>query len=165
MEEIDWRDIDERHLEAYRLRVALVETLLDESIDEADRIEVRRRYIEEHEVSERTIRNYLHRYRQEGAEEPFALCASSVKGISYQVEGNFFYPTNRAKNRLLRSKSTIHGKTDPKAYPTKKVLSPCVMCLNAHWTTQTGDYETNASNGRTIQRSKYRALPKKGQAI
>ncbi len=68
MNEIDWRDIDERHLEAYRRRVALVETLLDESIDEADRMQVRRHYIEEHGVSERTIRNYLRRYRQEGAE-------------------------------------------------------------------------------------------------
>lgn len=68
MNEIDWRDIDERHLEAYRRRVALVETVLDESIDEADRMQVRRRYIEEHGVSERTIRNYLRRYRQEGAE-------------------------------------------------------------------------------------------------
>ena len=67
MNEIDWTDIDERHLEAYRRRVALVETVLDESIDEADRIEVRRRYIEEHGVSERTIRNYLRRYRQGGA--------------------------------------------------------------------------------------------------
>ena len=79
MKEIDWRDIDERHLEAYRLRVALVETLLDESIDEADRIEVRRRYIEEHEISERTIRNYLRRYRQEGAE---ALLFHKPKGTS-----------------------------------------------------------------------------------
>ena len=67
MNEIDWTDIDERHLEAYRRRVALVETVLDESIDEADWIEVRRRYIEEHGVSERTIRNYLRRYRQGGA--------------------------------------------------------------------------------------------------
>ncbi len=79
MKEIDWRDIDERHLEAYRLRVALVETLLDESIDEADRIEVRRRYIEEHEVSDRTIRNYLRRYRQEGAE---ALLFHKPRGVS-----------------------------------------------------------------------------------
>jgi len=66
--ESDWREIDETHFEAYRHRVALVETLLDESIDEADRLAVRRRYIEEHGVTERTIRNYLRRYREEGAE-------------------------------------------------------------------------------------------------
>lgn len=68
MEKNDWRDIDEKHLEAYRRRVALVETLLDESIDEADRYQERRRYIEEQGVSERTIRNYLSRYREKGAE-------------------------------------------------------------------------------------------------
>ncbi len=79
MNEIDWRDIDERHIEAYRRRVALVETVLDESIDEADRIEVRRNYIKEHEVSERTIRNYLRRYRQGGAE---ALLFHKPRGVS-----------------------------------------------------------------------------------
>ncbi|MFO7729813.1 MAG: helix-turn-helix domain-containing protein [Spirochaetia bacterium] len=68
MEKTDWKDIDERHLEAYYRRLALVETLLDESIDEAERLQERRRYIEEHGVSERTIRNYLRRYRERGAE-------------------------------------------------------------------------------------------------
>ena len=68
MEKTDWRDIDEKHLEAYRRRVALVETLLDEAIDEVDRYQERRRYIEEQGVSERTIRNYLRRYREKGAE-------------------------------------------------------------------------------------------------
>jgi len=68
MQEIDWRDISEKHLEAYRRRVALVETLLDEAIDEGERQQERRRYIEEHGISERTIRNYLRRYRERGAE-------------------------------------------------------------------------------------------------
>ena len=63
MEKADWRKIDEKHLEAYHRRVALAETLLDEAIDEAERQQVRCRYIEEYEVSERTIRNYLRRYR------------------------------------------------------------------------------------------------------
>lgn len=79
MNKINWRDIDERHLEAYQRRVALVETLLDESIDEADRREVRRRYIEDHGVSDRTIRNYLRRYRQGGAE---TLLFHKPRGIS-----------------------------------------------------------------------------------
>ncbi len=67
MEETNLRDIDEKQLEAWNRRVALVETLLDESIDEADRHQERRRYIEEQGVSERTIRNYLRRYRERGA--------------------------------------------------------------------------------------------------
>ncbi len=68
MTKTNWRDIDERHLEAWHRRIALVETLLDESIDEADRLRERRRYVTEHGVSERTIRNYLSRYREKGAE-------------------------------------------------------------------------------------------------
>ncbi len=68
MGDIDWRDIDERRLEAFRCRVALVETLLDENIDEGERYGVRRRYLEEHDVSDRTIRNYLSRYREQGPE-------------------------------------------------------------------------------------------------
>jgi transposase InsO family protein len=68
MEKRDLSDITERHLEAWRGRVALAETLLDEAIDEADRHQERRRYIEEQGVSERTIRNYLRRYRERGAE-------------------------------------------------------------------------------------------------
>jgi transposase InsO family protein len=67
METIDLRNIDEKQLEAWHRRVALVETLLDEAIDEADRHRERRRYIEEHGVSERTVRNYLRRYREGGA--------------------------------------------------------------------------------------------------
>src|SRR6056297_3310947 len=79
MKEIDLREMDERHFEAWHRRVALVETLLDESIDEADRLQERSRYIEEHGVSERTIRNYLRRYREKGAE---ALLFYRPKGPS-----------------------------------------------------------------------------------
>jgi transposase len=64
----DWRDLDERHLEAWQQRVELVETLLDERLHETERAEIRRSYIRQHGVSERTIRNYLKRYREQGAE-------------------------------------------------------------------------------------------------
>lgn len=66
MYDVDWRKIDEKQLEAFTCRIALVETLLDESIDESDRICVRQMYRETHGVSERTIRNYLKRYREDG---------------------------------------------------------------------------------------------------
>ncbi len=66
MEEIDFREIDEKHLEAFRRRLALIETVLDESIDDGERRQVRRRYLEEHGVSDRTVRNYLARYREQG---------------------------------------------------------------------------------------------------
>ena len=64
----DWTDLDERHLEDWQQRVELVETLLDERIEESERAEIRRAYIRQHGVSERTIRNYLRRYREQGAE-------------------------------------------------------------------------------------------------
>lgn len=68
MNDNDGRDLDEKHLEAWQQRVDLVETLLDEQIHESERAEIRRGYIRSHGVSERTIRNYLRRYREHGAE-------------------------------------------------------------------------------------------------
>ena len=66
MEGIDWRDINEKELDAFTHRVALVETLLDESIDESDRIRLRLAYRENFGVCDRTIRNYIRRYREYG---------------------------------------------------------------------------------------------------
>jgi transposase InsO family protein len=63
----DWDQMNEREAEAWRGRVALVETLLDQSIDEREREEIRRAYVREHRITERTIRNYLKRYRETGA--------------------------------------------------------------------------------------------------
>jgi len=64
MQENDWREIIEKHLDACRRRVVLVEMLLDENIDEVDRLLERSRYIEEEGVSERMVRNYLFLYRE-----------------------------------------------------------------------------------------------------
>ena len=63
-----WTELDEQHLESWQQRVELVETLIDERIHETERAEIRRAYIRQHGVSERTIRNYLRRYREHGAE-------------------------------------------------------------------------------------------------
>jgi putative transposase len=66
MNGIDWTRIEQKELEAFERRLALVETVLDDSIDEYQRLQVRRAYCQEHGVSERTIRNYIRRYREEG---------------------------------------------------------------------------------------------------
>jgi len=66
MNGIDWTKIEQKELEAFERRVALVETVLDESIDESQRHQVRCTYCQEHGVSERTIRNYIRRYREAG---------------------------------------------------------------------------------------------------
>jgi putative transposase len=68
MNETRWTELDEQHLESWQQRVELVETLLDERIHETERVEIRRSYIRQHGVSERTIRNYLRRYREHGSE-------------------------------------------------------------------------------------------------
>ena len=67
MDEIDWTEINDEQLMAWRWRLALVETLTDESIDETQRLQVREAYLRDQGVSERTIRNYLKRYREQGA--------------------------------------------------------------------------------------------------
>ena len=68
MNEPNWKELDEQHLAAWQQRVELVETLLDERIHETEQAEIRRSYVRAHGVSERTIRNYLRRYRQDGAD-------------------------------------------------------------------------------------------------
>lgn len=68
MNAMRWTELDEQHLESWQRRVELVETLLDERIHETERAEIRRSYIRRHGVSERTIRNYIRRYREHGAE-------------------------------------------------------------------------------------------------
>jgi putative transposase len=79
MNEANWKELDEQHLQAWQQRVELVETLLDERIHESERAEIRRSYIRQHGVSERTIRNYLRRYRVDGG------------------DGLLFYQSRRAK--------------------------------------------------------------------
>jgi len=63
----EWRNLDQKELEAYQRRLELVETLLDDNIDESERQEFRRAYCHIHGVSGRTIRNYVRRYRLRGA--------------------------------------------------------------------------------------------------
>lgn len=64
---IDWADIPELELQAFNERLTLVETILDDSIDEGERLRVREDYLQRTGVTERTIRNYLKRYRDQGA--------------------------------------------------------------------------------------------------
>ena len=66
MNEIDWTKISDKELDAWQRRVALVETLADESLDEEERRKTRWAYQREHRVSDRTVRNYLKRYRENG---------------------------------------------------------------------------------------------------
>lgn len=63
---IDWADIPESEHDAFQRRLELVEIILDERIDDGERLRVREEYLQQNGVTERTIRNYLHRYRENG---------------------------------------------------------------------------------------------------
>lgn len=64
----DLQDIPESAFEDYQRRLALVETLTDEGIDELTKKEIRQDYCRFCNVTERTIRNYLKKYREKGTE-------------------------------------------------------------------------------------------------
>ncbi len=96
MDRIDWSDIDEKELDAFHRRLALVETLIDGSIEETERVQARHDYLREHGVCERTIRNYLKRYREDG---PEALEMAS--SFDHFVANNIDQP--RAWNALPES--------------------------------------------------------------
>ena len=53
MDGIDWKEISEEEHEAWKRRLTLVETLLDECIEERERRQTRWAYQREHGVSER----------------------------------------------------------------------------------------------------------------
>jgi transposase len=92
MDEMDWPELDEKKLEEFSRRIALVETLSDEHIDENERFQVRQDYLREQGVSDRTIRNYLKRYREEGP-----------RGLLFRRRGKPL-PSARIHDEALRRK-------------------------------------------------------------
>lgn len=65
---MDWQEIPEIEFEAYQRRLALVETLTDDGIDVLTKREVRQDFCRFHDICERTIRGYVQKYRDGGAE-------------------------------------------------------------------------------------------------
>ena len=63
----DLQEISEITFENYQRRLSLIETLTDEGIDELTKKELRQDYCRFHQVSDRTIRNYLKKYREKGS--------------------------------------------------------------------------------------------------
>ena len=91
MDGVDWKDINEKELDAFTRRVALVETPLDESIDESDRFRLRQTYRDNNSICDRTIRNYIRRYREYGQ---YGLLFHQKKKIC----------TERIRDKRLRKK-------------------------------------------------------------
>jgi len=65
----DWQDLTDARYEKQAQILELVESLCDERLSEAEHRQVKQQYMENHGVCERTIRNYLSRYRAGGARE------------------------------------------------------------------------------------------------
>ena len=66
METHEWDGVDARRFPKIASILALVETLTDESLSPDDKKLIRQEYRYEHGVCERTIRNYVHQYREKG---------------------------------------------------------------------------------------------------
>jgi putative transposase len=64
--QVDWQEIPENTFEEYLSRLALIETLIDDGIDELTKREIRQDFCRMHNLSERTVRSYLKRYRDDG---------------------------------------------------------------------------------------------------
>jgi len=81
---LEWNDIPDHIFEAFLQRIALVETLLDETIDRRSKDAARQAYIEKYRVSGQTIRRYMRKYKKQGP-----------KGLMFV----------RAKDKAIRIKS------------------------------------------------------------
>jgi len=68
MPENDWQSLSEAHFEKSANIIELVESLADESLSLKERRQLRDEYRSRHGLSDRTIRNYIARYRQGGAQ-------------------------------------------------------------------------------------------------
>jgi putative transposase len=82
----DLHEIPENVFEDYQRRLALVETLTEEGIDELTKKEVRQDYCRFFNVSDRTIRNYLKKYRDKGP-EALLFCRKWEKTIRIEDPG------------------------------------------------------------------------------
>jgi transposase InsO family protein len=68
MTETDWQCLSEARFEKSASIIELVEALADDSLSLKDRQQIREQYRARYCVSDRTIRNYIARYRQGGAQ-------------------------------------------------------------------------------------------------
>ncbi|HYX07064.1 MAG TPA: DDE-type integrase/transposase/recombinase [Bacteroidales bacterium] len=62
-----WADVPEHQFKAYLQRLELVEILTDDTIPEVEKRKLKSEYMCDFRVTDRTIRNYLHKYRKKGA--------------------------------------------------------------------------------------------------
>jgi hypothetical protein len=68
MHENDWQGLSEAEFEKNTTIIELVESLADESLSPDERRQLRQEYRLRHSLSDRTIRNYIARYRRGGSQ-------------------------------------------------------------------------------------------------
>jgi putative transposase len=147
----DLQEIPESSFEDYQRRLALVETLTDEGIDELTRKEVRQDYCRFYNVSDRTIRNYLKKYREKGA-EALLFCRKQEKPM-------------RIEDPMLRKKISdliheIPTRTVPRLrrmISQDKELAPIISTISDRTI-----YRFLAENGLS-QQQRYRMLRENGR--
>lgn len=98
-QEIDWALIPDQEFGKFKLRLELVEQLVDETISKAKKRELKKDYCRIHGISDRTARGYVLKYRKKGP-----------RGIL------FYHPREKAariKDEELREKITALVKELP----------------------------------------------------
>lgn len=101
----DLHEIPESVFEYYQRRLALVETLTDDGIDELTKKEIQQDYCRFHNVTDRTIRNYLKKYREKGA-EALLFCRKQEKSVRIKDE--------RLQKKILELFQEIPTRTVPR---------------------------------------------------
>ena len=64
--QIDWEDIPEQEFEMYKKRLEIVELCLDDNVDSVTKKEAIKDFCRLYSVSDRTIRNWIQKYKKEG---------------------------------------------------------------------------------------------------
>jgi putative transposase len=102
---INWQEIPEQEFEAYQKRLALVETLTDPGIDELTKKNLRHDFCRFHEITDRTIRSYLQKYREGGA-HALLFYRKKEKSLRITDEG--------IRNKITELVKEIPSRTVPK---------------------------------------------------
>ena len=137
MEEIiDLNQIPEQLVSAWQARIALVESLLDDTISYQEKKELRIEFMAEHNVCARTIRNYVAWYKKSGA----------ARLLLYRPRP----PAQRIEDQALQAK--ILDLIDERPTRSVRQLRALLSCI--------ADYKEkiNRISNRTI----YRFLQEKG---
>jgi len=61
-----WEDVPDKSFEQFQKRLELVQLLLNDDVSPRDKREAKKAYMRLHQVSDRTIRRYVHQYRKKG---------------------------------------------------------------------------------------------------